>query len=212
MPQNIELNWVGPFSYFDIVAACRSKDNKHLLSDYDKPGVYLHATEVCGLACVDYIGKSKSSVLRRQIEHFTNWIGGRYTIPFYCRECKKTIIPDLKNGEYADLVLDKTKFINHVSECFDSAANIDVYFAVIVEQNGEKLKNAVNAMERKLLYDLQPFTTDRGTYTEVCPEYSYLFSGVLKDMKTVFRKNNLAIYNKYGREEPLFMKRKVDHL
>lgn len=148
----VTLQWKGPFKLREFIE-CESRRK-----DFEKPGVYLHLYVGEEVTKLWYIGKSKSSLSKRQIEHYRFIIGGLYNMPKEHKAMKdgKDWNPDPLKKEMRDVCLDKERYLEHVKTSFSFAETIEVYLAKCSE---DKVKD----VEGTLLLRLQPCGTIKGT-------------------------------------------------
>ena len=148
----VPLQWKGPFKLREFIA-CES-----LREDFKKPGVYLHLYVGEEVTKLWYIGKSKSSLSKRQKEHYLFTVGGSYRMPKEHKAMKngEDWNPDPReNKEMRDVCLDQEQYLDYVKTTFSFAETTEVYLA-------ECSDRLVNDVERNLLYKLKPWGTSRG--------------------------------------------------
>lgn len=149
----VSLQWKGPFKLGEFIE-CES-----LREHFNKPGVYLHLYVGEEVAKLWYIGRSNSSLSKRQKEHCLLTIGGLYNMPKEHKAMQngEDWNPDhLKNKEMRDICLNQKQFIDHVKTTFSFAETIEVYLA-------ECSKDQVNDVEGTLLLKLHPCGTIKWT-------------------------------------------------
>ena len=151
----IILDWLGPFTFTDLL-------NEPTPSKLEVPGVYLWIEKRQEWEQISYVGKAtgRPGLLARQRKHYSNLIGGRYTIPEHFREGRQRWIPN-QYPEDADILSDVEEFILLVRHAFHYGDHIKIFLAPLPHLVSEKLK----VVERNLLYDLQPVGTAPGTKT-----------------------------------------------
>lgn len=148
----VSLQWKGPFKLSEFIE-CES-----LREDFKKPGVYLHLYVGEEVAKLWYIGRSNSSLSKRQIEHYRCTIGGLYNMPKEHKPMQngEDWNPDPLKKEMRDVCLGQERYLDYIKTAFSFAETIEVYLA-------ECSKDQVNDVEGALLLKLQPCGTIRGT-------------------------------------------------
>lgn len=148
----VELNWEGPFSFKELLLTKEYKEK------FKCSGVYLWKTPDSNV--VEYVGRASGnpSLWVRQFQHYICLIGGHYHIPAPFTDTGNKWVCNHENSEALDTLFDEMKFNKVTAYGFRYAAAINIYLA--------KLSfDKVNWVERNLLYDLQPSTTDWGKKT-----------------------------------------------
>ena len=152
----IELQWHGPFKFNELLS---ENDNEE---QFSKPGVYLWVERKHNRLC--YVGRSLSNILKRQKDHNTKLVGGLYTIPKeYRRSETRDWIPN--QNENADILFDQDKFVDLITDAFSYRDDIDIYLCPVTES-----KEMLKALERNLLFDLQPYGTKPGRFSPPNPK------------------------------------------
>jgi hypothetical protein len=154
--REIELIWDGPFTFHDLL---KNENNR---KKYSCSGVYLWKEVSDGKTVIAYVGKASGSpdLYQRQFQHYVSQIGGHYVIPTAYRSKKeKDWSCDRNNPEVLDIIFDKEKFIEIVSDGFSYINHLEIFLAPVSS-------NLVNIVERNLLFDLKPIRTKWGTKTE----------------------------------------------
>lgn len=148
----VTLQWKGPFKLREFIE-CES-----LREDFNKPGVYLHLYVGEEVAKLWYIGRSNSSLSKRQKQHYLLTIGGLYNMPKEHKAMQngEDWNPDPLNKEMRDVCLDREHYLDYIKTTFSFAETIEVYLA-------ECSKDQVNDVEGTLLLKLQPCGTIKGT-------------------------------------------------
>lgn len=154
---HIDLVWSRPFGFSDFVTIPEK------LKDFMSAGIYLWVEEHPDGEQLSYVGKAtgKPDLIQRHQQHYSNYIGGRYTIPARFRSVENDWIP----GQYpnnSNIVLDVERFVALVREAFEYTKHIKIYLAPKPGLNGQQLA----VIERNLLYDLTPMGTIPGTKSE----------------------------------------------
>jgi hypothetical protein len=115
---------------------------------------------------IAYVGRATGNptLWTRQWEHYTHLIGGQYTIPGQARRNDRKwgmgynskIAAEFQ--ETVDTVFDEERFVELVRDAMQFARQVSIYLCKLPYEY-------VHAVERQLLYELQPFDTVRGTKT-----------------------------------------------
>ena len=192
MTHSITLQWVKLGLFDDLIK------EKQLRTTLDQPGVYLWVETIDDVDCVTYVGKSETSVSARLIDHFRNFIGGRYSIPFYIRSgnsgsAKESWIFDLDKEEVVRTVVDKDKFIEIIKDGYKYMKSINLYYCIL-----QKEITSPKLVERKLLFNIKPLYTKRGTKTDPDSNLQVVHSGdlAMTELQQMIENNSL-IYKKY---------------
>ncbi len=146
----IRLDWEGPFKIRELIEP--SARAGHL----DQPGVYLWCDSDPRSIC--YVGRSKSSLVARQREHYLHQLSMEYSLPASARESRQKWECYWQLPAVLATVLDKQKVVEHIKEAFEYVHGVEVYLAVLDAADVERV-------ERQLLWELQPSGTRRGTGT-----------------------------------------------
>lgn len=175
----IELTWDGPYKLSDFMS------DGELRKHYDYPGVYLWLEDYGDDSRISYVGRAtgKPTLARRQMQHYAYTVSGLYSIPREFRRNRTEWIPDWTKPDVAGVLLDKEKYLELIDDAFRYSSIIDVYLFRAL--NGEN----VHALERILLYSLQPTGTKWGTLTKPNPELK-LIHRAPEALAAVMRKNN----------------------
>ena len=179
------LKWHGRYTFGELLTDVRLEES------FDRPGVYIQTEKQGDVEFASYIGKSHSSLVSRQFEHYRKCIGGLYTIPSYIRKSDKPFVPYIPNPEYHDIILDKNRFLELVSEGFDYAASIGIYFC------GLEAASEIKGVERNLLYQIKPIWSYWGTLSKPHKELTFEFDGVLQNRKDELILNTRNIKSQY---------------
>lgn len=149
----VSLFWRGPYSFSALL--------DHSPAWAGARGVYLwHAPfDAIAKKTVTYVGKASGSpsLLKRQRDHYASYIGGRYYIPGLFRDCGVAWVPN----QYPDVkavMVDKQAWVRLISECFEYAAQVEVFVAQLTEFENAELAG----IERTLVYEMQPRINARG--------------------------------------------------
>lgn len=173
MNEAIELNWMGPFSFRQVVEF-GLKGGKPL----DLPGVYIWIENVLDLECITYIGKSQSTLFARLLSHYRNFAGGQYSIPCYARSEPYRS----SNGKHWMFFPDKPECVKRITDyellkelikeslCY--AASITLYAAGVAKED-------TKAVERNLLFKYKPLWTRQGTRSQPPRQLSLTHGGEL---------------------------------
>lgn len=150
---SLELNW----KYICKLSELLDKQND--LSEWSVPGVYLWVENVNDTnrsfkkKCVNYVGKSKSSLLKRNIYHHVQQVVCLYSVPDLYRNENRRYIPGKDN--YA--VLKSVKNFSDLRiESEEYMKNVDLYFCRV---ESDKLKE----IESDLLFQMIPLETNHST-------------------------------------------------
>jgi hypothetical protein len=158
----VTIKWQGPFSYKDLLNMLRSNEGQW--NGVNKRGVYMHIEEK---KWVSYIGKSESSVIKRNLQHISNILGLHWTIPNIYSWDQKEFVPQLfpcsdkeeseKNlwhKTYCDTLMDKERFVCRVEDAYKFIAEIGFYFGPI-----EFESPTLREVECCLLHEFDPLNT-----------------------------------------------------
>jgi hypothetical protein len=121
-----------------------------------------------------YVGcaTAKTTVWKRIIDHYINLVSGRYIIPKEFRESNDQWSIDWDDAEVRSVLSDSEKFVEIVRQGFRVAGASTISAAPLPAS----LVDA-HAVERQLLWDLQPFETTSGTRTAPINSLQFLHRG-----------------------------------
>ena len=201
MNRKISLKWQRPYDFEELILGLYKRNE--LYSAFNRPGVYLHTEDVNvddddkEVEIITYVGKSQSSLIHRQLEHYRHYIGGLCSIPFYRKELNKSWVPpeeswvpSEKKCNYIKAITDIEKFKEIVCAGYNYAESIKIYFCTDPTTDPPDPPLDLNLLERQLLYKIKPLLTYRGTATAPQEEYEFDHGGVLAGKESLFTQNN----------------------
>lgn len=135
-----------------------------------KRGVYLWTEIINGKAVANYVGKSQTCILERNIEHLYHHLSLKNSIPaLYRKNQKRLIVNWLKNDgkhrESCDFIpihrflKDEDLRLNTIEEIQYYLQNITVYFCPLNELSDKEIQ----IIEAKLILSLKPLENTNGT-------------------------------------------------
>jgi hypothetical protein len=153
MRKRYRLVWEGPFGLTEFL------EHPELVDRFSCPGVYLWIQRMAHGDVLNYVGKAggRPTLYARQVQHYVHLIGGLYTIPGEFRHSGEDWIPDWRKSDVSAILLNPERFHELVGEAFGCARSYSIHLARL--DGSEEAK----AVERQLLFDLQPTGTSRGT-------------------------------------------------
>lgn len=150
----VSLTWHGPYRFETLLT------DRHYSWAKDA-GVYLWYApfESERERTRTYVGKASASpsLLKRQRDHYANYIGGRYFIPKSFRVCAEDWVPN-QYPLIRPIMTDKQTWMQLIAECFRYASEIQVFVAPLPGIQKAELA----AIERTLIFDMQPKINSRG--------------------------------------------------
>lgn len=137
-------------------------------NNYEKlfgcPGIYLWTEKVLGSSteCVNYVGKTTSSLIHRNMEHFLNFSGASYPIPGEYFEngirLGNTISKDSEESKYSRSVYSNiSRMVEAVHASFSYRENLIIYFAPVGDSS------ILSDVESDLLHQCWPLETKYST-------------------------------------------------
>lgn len=167
MKGEVELKWEDPLTFKEII-----KDQWKGFEDYK--GVYLWIDKNRPEE-VNYIGKTESSMAKRQFEHYLGFIGGKYRLPGDKKTGLKEwvcLYPGQKDEPFYDsdlvdwsdvknVILQDDEWHNLVLRGMQYSRDISIYCAEVDEKKLGDIQ--IRDIERSLLWSLQPRSTKWGT-------------------------------------------------
>jgi len=157
--RQIKLFWKGPYEFHQLI------NDDSIRKEYQVRGVYIwilhHKSDE--KKELYYVGRAsgKPNLWQRQWQHYKNYIGGIYDIPGEFRKSGEYWSNDV-NDKARNVILDKRKFLELVSEAFDFTKYLKIFLCPLKEEDPQHIK----IVERNLLYDLQPTGTTGGKESE----------------------------------------------
>jgi hypothetical protein len=152
-PEQVVVEWDGPYSLSAFIGDTALKER------FDKPGVYIWIETLPDGTCrLAYVGRAtgRPTLWKRQMQHYAYMVGGLYMIPKEFRADGTAWVPDWTRLETARTLLDRPKFAAVIDDAFRYAAACQVYLWVVPPGTD------VRIVERNLLYDFKPTSTDWG--------------------------------------------------
>jgi hypothetical protein len=150
----ITLSWDGPHRFADFL-------DEVSFPWAHKAGLYFWVApyESRDIEAVTYVGKASGSpsLLKRQRDHYANYIGGRYVIPGIFRGCGEIWIPN-QYPSVKSIMTDRNAWLELISECIDYVASVRIYVCPLPDSD----KSTIARLERELIFDMQPKVNSRG--------------------------------------------------
>jgi hypothetical protein len=146
------LRWHGGFGLHELLTSETHRDN------FSTPGVYLWIDNSRLARGVCYVGRATGApdLWTRHWQHYTALIAGHYLVPAAARSDARDWGMDYKSSSVAEILFDEEQYVQLVRDCFAYAKQFSVFLCPLHP-------SLVKAIERQLLFDLQPFDTKWGT-------------------------------------------------
>ena len=124
------------------------------------PGVYLWLDHFRQPEKICNVGRATGSptLWSRQWAHYCALISGHYLLPEGAGPCGAKWAMDYRSAAVAKVVFDEVKYVELVHLCFSYAQQIRIHLCPVE-------RDFVKAVERQLLFELQPLDTTWGTKT-----------------------------------------------
>jgi hypothetical protein len=146
--ERVTLKWHGPYSFRDLIA------DQELRDRWNVSGVYLWMDPTRGEETICYVGKTKArggapSLFKRQLQHYTDYIGGAYDIPEKMRSTGIYWRLHLNEPGVAETLTNREKVRELAADGFTYANSLKIFLA-------EADPESVDIIEANLIYSLQP--------------------------------------------------------